>query len=476
MLRVILRSEWLRLLRSPLRLTAVLLYTGAGLVALQTGQDHVAVLESNLAEGAAREGRLQAQALGWFEEGRPGPDDRPWVDISQTLWADWYSGSHFGLDPVPLAAVSVGVSDVRSNMVRLSRLGTPFDAEEWRQLANPERQALGVMDLAFTFAFLLPLLVILVTFDLLGYERDRGLEGLLVLQAGRLDPWVRGRLLSVALVTGLPTLLLWVVAGALTGAIGEQTVGWLMGGGLVLAYLVMWLVLCGAVAVRTGSANRSALALAGLWIGFCVLVPSLINQVVSMAEPVGYSARITDAVRADRYALYEEPVEALLPAVYEEFPELQRLPYAAVEGERDPLVDRHVYDLASHLSVREAYGETAALERRRLELADRFMAVSPVYAFQSGLTRLAGTEASAYLRFGDAILGAVREKLRLILAYAWRGEPVDREGFKTIAAAVPENLAVSERPPILVWLTILGWTGAAFVFTRVDRVRRGRSR
>jgi ABC-2 type transport system permease protein len=466
-LTTVLRSEIRRLFRSPLRVLAVVLYFAAGAAALQVGRSHVAVLESNLAEGAVRQERQQAEALAWFEEGRVGPEDRPWVDITTALWADWYAANHLGIEPVPLAAVSVGVSDVRSNLVRLSRLATPFDTDEWRQLANPERQALGVMDLAFVLTFFLPLLVIVLAFDLRGFERDRGIEGLLLLQSGRLEPWVRARLIAVAAIVGVPTVALWLLVGGATGAMEGQTVGWLLGGGLVAAYLAFWIAISGAVAVRAGSANRSAIILASVWICACVLVPALVNQTVSLAEPVGYSSRATDAARAERYELYEEPVEALLPHVYEEFPELADLPYAEAGEDRDPEADRHVYDLASHRAFRAAWEEVAEAERRRIRAADRWMVVNPVQAFHSGLTRLAGTEATAYLTFGEAILESVHAKIRRILTYAWAREPIDRDRFLAIAQGIPWRIQVSERPPPLAWVTLLVWTGLAFAGTRV---------
>ncbi len=456
MLSTVLRGETRRLLRSPLRLVALATYLAAGLWSLQVGRAHVAVLESNLAEGAARQASLQEEALGWFDEGRVGPEARPWVDIRTGLWADWYAAHHLGMEPAPLAAVSVGVSDVRSNMVRLSRLATPFDADEWRQLANPARQALGVMDLAFVLSFLLPLVVIVLTFDLRGYERDRGIEGLILLQGGALGPWIRARLAAVALFAGIPTALLWGAAGVTTGAFSGQFGGWLAGGGLLLVYLLLWTAGSGAVAVRSGSANRSAILLASLWITVCVLIPALVNQLVALSAPVGYSTRITDAARADRYELYEEPVEALEPLVYAEFPEFEQLPYATA-AERDPLVDRHVYDLAAHQAFRAAWGEVSASERGRIEMADRFMIVNPVHAFHLGLTRLAGTEASAYLTFGEVILDTVRAKIGRILRHAWATEPIDREAFLALAGDVPETLRVTEPPSPLVWGTLVGW-------------------
>lgn len=426
-------------------------------------------LQSNLAEGGRQESSMQASALAWLAEGRPGPDDRPWVDITKPLWADWYSGNYVGLAPAPLASVSIGVSDLRSNMVRLNRRSTPFDAEQWRQLANPERLALGVMDLSFTFTFFLPLVVILLSFDLRGYERDRGLENLLILQAGRLHRWVGARLLVVGLFAAAPTCLLWLIAGHVSGALVVQTGSWLAGGCLVLAYLLMWIALCGSIAVNAGSASRSALSLAAVWISVCVLVPALVNQIVNRMAPVHYSTEITDAVRVEQYAVLDEPLGRLIEHAYAEVPRIKSLPYAdvAVEGPRNPTADRHLYDLARFAPVRHAYSEVAALQRHRISLADRVMPINPVYAFNTGLARLAGTEASAYLRFGDAVLAAIQDRIRRLLFLAWSDVTIDRSRFLELTESAPSDLQITERPSALTWLTLFVWTAIALRFTCV---------
>ncbi|MEM6705054.1 MAG: hypothetical protein AAF690_20205 [Acidobacteriota bacterium] len=460
--RVVAWSEVLRLRRSPLRSLALLLYLAVGVASIEIGRGHLETLRSSLEEGERRQESLRAEAFGWFEEGRVGPEDRPWVDITEPLWMDWYSGSHLGLEAEALAGLSVGVSDVRGNLVRLNRLATPFDADQWRQLANPEMQLLGVMDLSFVLSLLMPLLVIVLVFDLRSYERDRGIEGLVVLQAGQLRTWFWSRLLIAGALAGLPTLVLWILGGWRTEAIVSQPTAWLLGGLLTLSYLAVWVGFGGAVAARSGSANRAALVLASAWICFSVLLPAAANQVVNSAEPVGYSTQIIDAVRADRYKLYEQPVEALLPSVYEEFPALSLQPYAEAE-EREDVRDRHVFDLASLQLTQEAYDRVAASERRRLETAGRFVLANPVQAFQAGLNQLAGTEALAYVRFGQAILDSVQIKVGQILELAWTLEPSGRDEFVGFADSVPKRFNGSRAPAATVWAALLLWGLASLV-------------
>ena len=84
--------------------------------------------------------------------------------------------------------------------------------------------------------------------------------------------------------------------------------------------------------------------------------------------PHDYSTEITDAQRADRYALYDKEAEELEPQLFEVFPEARHSAYVQ-DTVRDPLIDRHYYDVAGLLLNEAAAAEAVATEAGRERLA-----------------------------------------------------------------------------------------------------------
>jgi ABC-2 type transport system permease protein len=463
-------TEWRRLLRSPVRWLSLVLLLAAGGYAIRTGESHVVKWRAALAFADGRERDMQAQALDWYADSATGPADRPWVNIREPLWAEWYTSSWFGMAPTPLAAVSVGLSDVRGHSLRLSRFATPFDVAQMEELGNPEHQRLGTFDLAFVFALLLPLFLIALGHDLGSGERERGVLRMLVVQSGRLAPWYGARLGVLALHALLPTWLLWGVVGVRTSTSASDA----MNGALLLTlYVLLWTGLVGTVALRASTSANSALRLVGLWALFALVVPGIGNLVTASRAPIGYSLPVIDALRADRYALYEQSPSSMLTELYRTLPVLRTLPYAdrdaAPDSARDELVDRHIVDWIAYQRAEEVAETTRRDELQRHAIGATVQWFSPPVALQYALASLAGTDAQAFVAFSADVSQITRAKLESLLSAAWTQQPMNADSFKAMAAIVPTNREYRRGVPfasgaaLLCWSLCIGWLVVAAV-------------
>lgn len=175
--------------------------------------------------------------------------------------------------PLPEAALSLGQRDLHSyhQVVRLRSLySSLFDSGFF----NPSQVAAGHFDLSFVLVYLLPLLVIAVTFDLLSGDRERRTLPMLRASNLPLGKLVLGRLavrflLMTALCSGL------VLASLIAcGAPGAAFLPWLLAS---LAYLTFWFSLAALVCGMGWSSARNAGTLLGLWTLLTVLGPALLN-------------------------------------------------------------------------------------------------------------------------------------------------------------------------------------------------------
>ncbi len=175
--------------------------------------------------------------------------------------------------PLPEASLSLGQRDLHSyhQVVRLRSLyANLFDSGFF----NPSQAAAGHFDLSFVLVYLLPLLVIAVTFDVLSSDRERRTLPLLRASNIALGKLVLGRLLVRFLILGSLCAILVASSLLACGAPAGALLPWLLA---TLAYLAFWFSLATLVCGMGWSSARNAGALLGLWTLLTVLGPALLN-------------------------------------------------------------------------------------------------------------------------------------------------------------------------------------------------------
>lgn len=456
MLAPLVLHEMRALRRTPTRLLALFAFLATGVYALVSGQAQVERWRGILADAAAAQAEQHSLALAWYESGRAGPEETPWIDVRQPAWADRYAAAYAGRAPAPLAAFALGLSDARTEVVPLQAGANPFDGRGI-ELANPEKLLAGHLDLAFVLAFLAPLLLLVLAFDVGGFERDSGMLPLVRVQAGRLAPWIALRVAVHTALVAAASLALVLLGGLISGALVAAPLHLLAFGSLAVLYLAGWGALVTAVVALGRGSAFNALALAVAWIALCLLGPAAAQTRMQFAHPPGYGTELTSLLREESYALFERDRQEHLAELLARRPQLERTPYLRM-GVRDRGVDRFVLHHANLRVVARRGAEQDAREESLERDAARLRWALPVFALQHGLNVLAGNEAGAYRAFRAAALSGVEARLDLLLDHAFRGRPFDDESFRALAALAPpptDYAALPDRThfgPLLLWL------------------------
>ena len=150
------------------------------------------------------------------------------------------------LSPAPLAALSVGQSDLYPNTSKVYSWSFPGSLFSKTEPQNPVNLQIGRFDLAFVIVYLFPLLVLAFSYNLLSAEQEEGTLALLLSQPVTLGQVVLGKALARALV-----IVALLVICALIGALiveskalslenGFRLLLWLL---LTASYGLIWLAL-----------------------------------------------------------------------------------------------------------------------------------------------------------------------------------------------------------------------------------------
>lgn len=311
----------------------------------------------------------------------------------------------------PLAALSVGQGDLYPHNTNVSLLTNKRSLFQNYEFQNPLNLLAGRFDLAFVTVYLLPLLILALSYNLLSAEKEQGTLAMLLSQPVALKQFVIGKLaLRAAVVLGV-TFVCALAALLLSGASltsGETLMRLLLWLTVIAAYGGFWLALALVVNAFGKSSATNAVALAAVWLAVVVVIPSLFNILVTALYPVPPRVELVTAVR-DASLDARRDGSRLLAKYYEDHPELRP------EKEFDAN-DFSARFLGVQMNIDEVVEPVAARYDEQLAkqqaAVNRFRFLSPAVVAQEALNDIAGTGQARYRRFRQSVEQFARE---------WRG-------------------------------------------------------
>ena len=326
---------------------------------------------------------------------------------SRSPYSARYIGRRMGLryaylPPAPLASLSVGQSDLYPPYF-LVNTQSPQRQKRNSELENPNHLLESRFDPAFVTVYLFPLLILALTYNLISSEREQGTLAMVLSQPVSLQKFVVSKVgfrafLVLALVIGL-SFLAFLLNGVnlLDGSVTPSLLMWI---GIVVAYSAFWFGLAVVVNAFGQSSATNAIILAALWLGFVVLVPSVVGLVVKSLYPVPSGVEFIVTLReASMNARAEEA--QLLSVFYEDHPEL--LP----EDEQPDMEEFDTLQWAAEMTVEESM--QPVLDRYDLQLSNqqaqvnRLRFLSPAIVTQEALNEIAGTGLTRFRHFMSVV-------------------------------------------------------------------------
>jgi len=341
-------------------------------------------VESALASEAERFRDLEARFTELRNGSNPGessqdPMTRPYV-LGRT------AGQRSATLPVaPFQAAAVGQSDLIPAVVAVNLDGAdPRGTQE--EIENPIHLMSGPLDLAFLVTFLLPLLVLALSFDLFSREREGGTLALLLAQPISPGTLMLGK--ALARWGMLFAVMLVLALGAFVLLAEPPPPGrFLLWSAAMGLYLAFWVSAACLVNATGGNSARNAVALAFVWLIFVLLVPAGIQLSANLVYPVPTRAELVGAEREASREVQGQAA-AVLAQHYDDHPEL--MPEGLVNT-----VDAQARAFAVQQEVNRRVAPVRArhqaqLERQR-EIIRTFRWLSPAVLVHDTQMQLAGT-------------------------------------------------------------------------------------
>jgi len=475
MLRLVIEKEYAELRHSPRLRWALLVVYGLFFAALLTGT------RTYLRTHAARQTAQEASYQQWLHQDKKNP----------------HAAAHYGFyafKPVPLLAVlDKGVDDYLGTNVYLEA-HKQDDATDRAAQDAAELSRYGSLTVGFVWQYLLPLVIILLTFNLVSQERENGTLRLLLTTATPPATLVLGKGLAVAkVVLGWffgPMLLLGLGAMALAG--GGAAVAGQLPALLVLAvgyslFFSLVIALGLAVSARVQSSGLALLLLLGGWALGAFLVPRLSGSIASRVYPTpsafAFTQQVTHAtdegmpsLGVDSEVEFRRRLQAQTLRRYG-VDSLSQLPvsYAPISLQAGEDRSYRIFDYF--------YGQLARTVQQQNQLRAACNLLSPLLAMRNLSRALAGTDYDKHLDF-TAQAEHKRRTLQRQLnddmqAHADPHQPYETAGelWRAVAPFRYQPLSVGAvlRHQALALLALALWAAgaAAWLYKSARRLRLG---
>jgi ABC-2 type transport system permease protein len=289
--------------------------------------------------------------------------------------------------------MAIGMSDIAKYYYPVSVKGGYAPAEE--KVNNPEQLLSGNFDIAFLFIYLLPLIAICLSYNLLSQEKEQGTLALLVVQKGSVSGILLIRLLMRYLILMGGVTVISISGMLLSGqAFGwQELLAWL---GVSGAYTALWMALTWFILSWNASAATNLIALLCSWLVLLVVIPASC-QFMLQRSYTDHTANNASLQRSIEWDTWDLPQKQLLDSFYLLYPQY-RNQQAYDTGFASSRRAMAYYELAAQ-RMQRALAADAAEEQRSLRAVSASYYYNPAVYAQALLNSIARTDVRDYDHF-----------------------------------------------------------------------------
>ena len=231
---------------------------------------------------------------------------------------DWGSAAYYSFHltydpPSDFAYAAMGLRDAQPWKHRIRMLALEGQIYE-RDVGNPSMALVGRFDFAFLAAFIIPLVLIMLLYDLRASEKTAGRHDLLEATIGQpFSFWLlRACLRSSALFLCLIAPL--IISGIIAGTTPSKLI---LASLYIFSYTVFWTLLCFFISAWRKPGSVILVSLITIWISTAVILPAGARLAIDRFVPVPSGADILMLQRETVNDAWDLPREVTMDAFFE---------------------------------------------------------------------------------------------------------------------------------------------------------------
>lgn len=420
--------EWKHFVRNPFKVVALLLFVLAAIYGLHNGANLYHKQKDEIVEVKEKEVEESQKTLTYYEEGKKGPEGRPWIDVSNPFWAIRYTPIYHFKEPSPIMVYSIGQAEQYGFYKRVTFRSSPYDADMAEEIANPERLQSGTLDFIFVVLFLLPLLLLILLYNLKGAETEYGFLPLIEVQVGSKNHWLLSRIAFYLVLLLSVNVLLMLYGASLTAvfANASQDLGIMIF--YVVLYLLFWSVIYFFILQRGKSIIGNTLMMMSAWVILAFIIPAMVYQWISIKHPANLMTDLIDSTRDERQKIYDQEDSLIQDQLIVLFPEIVSSVVSNDEAKKNIAMNRSVSALANELMKRSVVAIEAKNQEKNKLVSNSYW-YNPISYFHNQLNSIAQTHYNDYQEYRNEVQSLVDKQIRTMVLDIWNDVEVDKAKF-----------------------------------------------
>jgi ABC-2 type transport system permease protein len=325
----------------------------------------------------------------------------------------------------PLNGLTIGQRDINSSIqsVTIRNLESQkYDTD----LFNPFNLLTGNLDFSFVLIYLLPLLIISFSYNLLSEEREGGTWKLVSSQSNYPFKLLLRKLFVRAIAITAVLLVLMLLASGILALPFDNSFMAVVA--IAVLYLLFWFAICLWVISLQKKSSTNAVILLSAWMLLTVILPGAVNNYILSKYPVPEAMATVVAQREGLHEKWDMGKRITMDRFYAHYPQLSK--YSLPDGQFSWLwyyAMQQMGDDESRVQAKEMQDKLWQREKTS-ELIARFV---PTLHTQHQLNTIARAGLSDHLQFLDSTT-KFHEKMRLHFYPKIFGEaPVMSENWNT---------------------------------------------
>lgn len=382
--------EWKHFVRSPFKVVALLLFVLAGVYGLYNGANLYQEQTSEIERIQEKIDEEWQEYISYFEEGKSGPEDRPWIDVRAPYWAIWFNNIHHFKTPSPALVYCTGQAEQYGYYKHVTFWSSPYDSDMTKEISNPEHLQTGTLDFSFSILFLLPLLLLILLYNLKSAEAEQGFLPLIEVQTAAKGIWLLTRASFYVVLLLVVIVGLLVVGGMLTGVWDGE--GGAFGQMLLFSslYLMLWSVIFYLILRAGKSILGNTLKMVGGWLLLAFIIPGIVHQWISIEQPANLMMDFINAKREKQYELFDLPDSVFHGKLHVMYPEIEESPVAKDSLRKGQAYQRSYSALVNELA-KNSIVPIEADNQARNKLVRGSYWFNPITFFQNQFNRITMT-------------------------------------------------------------------------------------
>ncbi|MBE38359.1 MAG: hypothetical protein CMP50_06955 [Flavobacteriales bacterium] len=320
--------------------------------------------------------------------------------------------------PSPLMPLGIGQAEQYGYYKNITNWSSTYDNDMVEEIANPERLVNGNIDFSFLVIFLLPILIIIMTYNIKGLEQDFRFDKLIKIQYGSVSQWIFIRFSFYILLLLLTVIFFMVCVAVMNNAIGTYLFELTSLIFLLVGYVLFFAAIFYFIVLRSYGSSAIAFKMISIWLLLCVIIPGAVHQFASIVHPAHYMTDYLDANREEAYEVFELPLDSVYLRLFNVYPNLSETKHAKTnELNRD--FRRNAISAIVNNMNKIAIEKIEEKNSEKNQLIRATYWFNPVSYVQNQWNHYTATDYYSYRDYRIHIQATLDTKLRLLNFESW---------------------------------------------------------